>query len=90
MSALSILKSHNNGFEDCNFFVTGIKVSSLLDTMITWDDDVLARLTLLDRKEEGKKARTDVCKNHIVFSKTRGLLLADAMGLGKTVVVSFN
>ncbi len=69
------------------FAVAGVKVSPLLDKMVEWGDKDLKRLVLLNRKE-GVEARRAICKNHFAFSKTKGLLLADAMGLGKTVEVS--
>lgn len=70
------------------FAVAGIKVSPLLDKMVTWDSNELSCLLKLDtRKGEGKSVRKEFCKKHIDFTNTRGLLLADAMGLGKTVQV---
>ena len=70
------------------FAVAGIAVSTLLKKMKTWSKSDLDLLIKLDvQKEEGKKARRTFCKHHVEFVKTKGLLLADVMGLGKTVEV---
>ncbi len=72
------------------YAVAGIKVSALLDTMMTWDHKMLMLVVKLDtRKEEGKEARRQVCRKYISFTRNKGLLLCDVMGLGKTVEVSY-
>lgn len=68
------------------YAIAGIKVSVLKDELMSWDDKMLSSIVKIDtRKEEGKKARREVCEKHVSFTRNRGLLLADCMGLGKTV-----
>lgn len=69
------------------FAVAGMKVAPLLDEMMKWDDKQLDNLLLMDRRGKGKEARKNMCKQYVVFTKAKGLLLADVMGLGKTVEV---
>ena len=70
------------------FAVAGMKTTVLLEEMMTWDDRKLNMLIKIDpRKEEGKTMRKEVCKEYVSFTRSKGLLLADCMGLGKTVEV---
>jgi SNF2 family DNA or RNA helicase len=72
------------------FAASGIKVSPLLDKMIKLDKKELSRLIVVDaRKQDGMMARRKFCKENVDFTKNRGMILADVMGLGKTVEVRF-
>ena len=83
---------------DCNFRYTllphqfvavitlaGINVINLLDQMSNLKEDYE---TLVNLEKTGKKFRKYLCIQNVTFVETRGILLADAMGLGKTVSVS--
>jgi len=61
----------------------GIDVKALLDVLAKWDGKMQALLVCLN--ERGKVARVDFCRDVVTFVGTKGLLLADGMGLGKTI-----
>jgi len=81
---------------DCNFrytlmshqfvavlSVAGVNISSLLDDLSNLEDEDLKRVLALNK--DGVRTRKELCKYSISFLETRGVLLADVMGLGKTV-----
>ena len=75
-------------FEVVFAVVAGMKTTALLEEMMIWDDKKLYMLVKIDsRKEEGKTFRKEVCKEYVSFMRSRGLLLVDCIGLGKTVEV---
>ena len=67
------------------FSVAGINMTALLDQLsqLTEDYDTMVAL---DKK--GVNYRKEFCIHNITFMKTGGFLLADVMGLGKTISVS--
>jgi len=62
----------------------GIDVKKILDIFVKWKDASRPSI-LLKQTKKGRQARMRLCRDCITFVNTRGLLIADAMGLGKTV-----
>ncbi len=70
---------------DAVLAAAGINVKGLLIELVKLDEE--EQLLLVDQTGEGSSARHKLCKDCITFVPTKGLLLADSMGLGKTIVV---
>lgn len=71
---------------DAILAAVGIDVKKILDILVRWKDAARPSL-LLKQTNKGRQARMQLCRDSISFVETKGLLIADAMGLGKTVEV---
>ena len=68
---------------DAVFAVAGIDGEALMKMFDEFDEKDVA--LLLDLNKKGKMERKEICVHHVTFVETRGVLLADVMGLVSTI-----
>lgn len=68
------------------FSVAGVNIPNLLHLLRKLKDEDYEKL--VSCSNDGVKMRKELCALNLTFLETKGILLADVMGLGKTVSVS--